>query len=94
MCHESWLINSIYQIIGVPIAASSVNISGQNAAISIDEVTHFKEDVELIIDGGITKYQVNGTVLDLTEAPIIQREGAYLTKSYPPNYTGSNCAIV
>lgn len=81
MCHESWLINGIYEKMGVPIAASSVNISGQDAAISFEEVIAFEDNVDLLIDGGITKYQLNGTVLDLTGKPTIQREGAYPTHS-------------
>lgn len=77
MCHESKLIEDILRNTGVPIAASSVNVSGHDAAIAFEEVIQFKDNVDLLIDGGIVKYQVNGTILDLTDKPIIRRIGSY-----------------
>jgi L-threonylcarbamoyladenylate synthase len=64
--------------LGVPITATSANISGEKEISKGNEVRKlFKGKVELIVDGGITPGDFPSTIVDLTtEKPRILREGA------------------
>lgn len=65
-----------------PIACSSANISGDKEPNSAQEViVSLQDKINLIINGGKTKFGVPSTVLDLTcERPTIIRQGAIKTK--------------
>lgn len=55
---------------GGPIATTSANRSGENAATSAEEVAaQLGDRVNLIIDGGETITKVASTVLDLSVSP-------------------------
>lgn len=81
----------LLQAVGVPITATSANISGQAAATSaLGVLRTFGDKVDLILDGGDTKVMKGSTVVDITvDPPRIIREGVippeeiqkYLTSS-------------
>jgi len=60
-----------------PLAATSANLSGQESALTADEVLiNLGGKIELILDGGISPGGVASTVLDCTKAePLILRTG-------------------
>jgi len=60
-----------------PLAATSANLSGQESALTADEVLiNLGGKIELILDGGISPGGVASTVLDCTKAkPLIIRTG-------------------
>ncbi len=64
--------------VGVPIVATSANLSGQPAPSSAAEVEQaIGGSVDLILDGGITRGGQASTVLDLTiDPPRVIRSGA------------------
>ncbi len=64
--------------LGVPIAGTSANLSGQPSALTSQEA-HIQLDnkVDMIIDGGRCPGGQESTLVDLTgETPVILREGA------------------
>jgi len=64
--------------LGVPLAATSANLSGQPEAVTAEEVLGvLGNQVELILDGGRCPGGVPSTVVDVTTLPpIIRRRGA------------------
>ena len=61
---------------GVPIAAPSANISGKPAPATAREVfENLSGRVGIILDGGACEVGVSSTVIDLTAAPKILRQG-------------------
>jgi len=68
--------------LGVPLAATSANLSGQPEAVTAEEVREvLGERVELILDGGRCPGGVPSTVVDVTTVPpIIRRRGALVTE--------------
>ncbi len=60
-----------------PVVAPSANISGRAPAVNADEVlSHFKDQIELLIDGGTCKYKKSSTVIRIGRKPMeILREG-------------------
>lgn len=71
-----WL-QALIRETGVPLIATSANISGEGEIASPEEVSHlFQEKVDLIVDGGQTPGGKPSTVIDLTgEKPVLVREG-------------------
>ncbi len=64
---------------GVPIAASSANLSGKPAPATAREVfENLSGRVGIILDGGACEVGVSSTVIDLTAAPKILRQGTIL----------------
>ncbi len=68
--------------LGVPLAATSANLSGQPEAVTAEEVREvLGKRVELILDGGRCPGGVPSTVVDVTTVPpIIRRRGALVTE--------------
>lgn len=59
-----------------PLAVSSANVSGQAAALTIAEACEqLPYSVEVFLDGGAASGPVPSTIVDLTGAPRILREG-------------------
>jgi L-threonylcarbamoyladenylate synthase len=60
-----------------PMAVSSANISGRNAAVTVDDARHQLGDlVEVYLDGGPSERQAASTIVDLTGAhPRVLRQG-------------------
>ncbi|MEW5900655.1 MAG: L-threonylcarbamoyladenylate synthase [Acidobacteriota bacterium] len=77
-----WIRELIRQS-GVPLVATSANISGEKEISTAEEAIRlFKRKVDLIIDGGHIPDGLPSTVVDLTsEKPVIVREGAILKPS-------------
>jgi len=61
-----------------PLTAPSANPSDEKAPASADEVAdYFGEELDLIIDGGVTPGDKSSTLLDMTtHAPVLLRAGA------------------
>ncbi len=64
------------------LAASSANISGRRPSVSAQEAAEKLPEVELVLDGGVTKYRKASTVLDLSseDDPVILRKGVVSTE--------------
>ena len=59
-----------------PLAVSSANISGRDAALSVDEaVEQLGDAVAVYLDAGIATGPIPSTIVDLTGTPRILREG-------------------
>ena len=69
---------ALAQGVGMPIAGTSANLSGQPSALTADDVrAQLGDKVDLIIDGGRCPLGKESTIVDLTsETPVILREGA------------------
>jgi len=74
---------------GIPITATSANISGEREVSHIEEVREtFYGKVDLIVDGGKTRGNLPSTVIDMTsESPKVLREGA-IPRSQLKNHLG------
>ena len=74
---------------GIPITATSANISGEREVARIEEVReNFYGKVDLIVDGGKTRGNLPSTVIDLTSGDLkILREGA-IPRNQLRKYTG------
>jgi L-threonylcarbamoyladenylate synthase len=62
---------------GKPVAATSANLSGQKAIISVNEIPiEFDGKIDCIIEGGKCKYGSESTIISLIEEiPVILRQG-------------------
>ena len=71
------LATALAQAIGAPVTGTSANISGTPPCCSAKEVlVSFREDIDLIIDGGETAGGIGSTILDVTvDPPRILRNG-------------------
>lgn len=80
------LARLLVQSAGIPITATSANVSGGTGCSSADEVEQQLGDrIDLIIDGGITPGGLPSTIIDLTGSPHrIIREGAISTQLLRP----------
>jgi L-threonylcarbamoyladenylate synthase len=79
---ENKFLLALIKKIGQPIVAPSANLSGGKSPITAQETfKNFLNKVDLILDGGKTKYQHESTILDLTgrKSKII-REGVIRKK--------------
>ena len=71
------LVREIIRLLGEPLTGSSANRSGSRAPVSAAEVAlQMGEMVALVIDGGKAQAGVESTVIDITDTPRIEREGA------------------
>ena len=71
------LVRDIIRLLGEPITGSSANRSGARSPVSASEAAlQLGEMVALVIDGGRSPGGVESTVVDITDAPAIVREGA------------------
>ena len=80
---------------GVPLAATSANVSGHPSPCSAGEIqAELSDRIDLIIDGGACEFKAASTVIDLSSSPArILREGAIsqeeldsflVTRGFPP----------
>jgi len=71
------LVRDIVRLVGEPITGTSANRSGARAPVSASEAAFQLGDmVALVINGGRAPGGVESTVVDITSAPAIVREGA------------------
>jgi len=84
---HKWM-NAMVKKTDFPITATSANLSGAKETASPDEAVHiFKDQVELIADGGETKGGLPSTVLNLVSGkPKILREGAVPSQKFKPYF--------
>ena len=70
------IIRSILKRIDFPLAMPSANKSTNVSPVkAIDVFDEFKKKINLIIDGGVCKFGIESTVIDLTNKPKILRPG-------------------
>ncbi len=71
------IATELAKAVSVPITGTSANISGQPACLNAREVfDSLGKEVDLILDGGVTKGGKGSTILDVTVVPpIVLREG-------------------
>ena len=64
--------------LGRPITGTSANLSGQPSAVTSEEARRqLGEHVDLVIDGGPARGQIESSILDVTGAvPLLIRQGA------------------
>jgi L-threonylcarbamoyladenylate synthase len=67
----------LIEAFGVPLAATSANISGFSDPVNAREVMEYLgNEVDLILDGGTTPGSIPSTVLDISvHPPVVLREG-------------------
>jgi len=72
----------LISMLGVPLAATSANLSGQTECVTAGEVTRvFGRCVELILDGGRCPGGMASTVVDVAaDPPVILRRGALVSE--------------
>ncbi len=68
--------------VGIPLATTSVNLSGKNPAVSGEEAAAlFGDQVDWMVDGGICRGKKASSVVDLSHYPFtVIREGALSKK--------------
>jgi L-threonylcarbamoyladenylate synthase len=71
------LTNALTKALNAPITGTSANISGRPPCITADQVVEYLGDnLDLILDGGVTEGKHPSTILDVTsDPPKILREG-------------------
>ncbi len=72
---DSEIALKLIKLAGVPVVATSANISEQAPPISPKEVLEQIKDADIILDAGNLKARVPSTILDLTGEPKVLREG-------------------
>src|SRR3972149_1593817 len=77
-CPDNEIALTLLKMVGLPVATTSANLSGQPAAVEINQVlADFEGKIDLAIDGGRCTLGIESTVLDLVVAPpLILRPGA------------------
>ena len=73
---------ALLKAVGVPLATTSVNRSGQKPAVSgVQAAKLFGKKVEFLIDGGTCRVKTASSVIDLSHYPfMVIREGAISKK--------------
>lgn len=76
---NSAIVSDILAQLGKPICATSVNYSGAEAAISVEQIDEeIVSKVDLILDCGPTEHKMHSTIVDCTrDEMLLIREGAY-----------------
>lgn len=71
------IARKLVDITGVPIAAPSANISGEPSGTNLQEIKkHFKNNVDLFIDGGESQLGIASTIVQVVDGKIqILRKG-------------------
>ncbi|MEM2963807.1 MAG: L-threonylcarbamoyladenylate synthase [Candidatus Anstonellales archaeon] len=73
---EHIFIIRLVKEVGFPIVSTSANISGEPAPYRVEDIKKEVLDaVDLVIDGGPTKYKEGSTVVDLVNKKIIRKGG-------------------
>lgn len=79
---ENKFLIKLIKKLNQPIVAPSANLAGEKSPIVVDQVIkNFFGKIDLILDGGKTKYQKESTILDLTQKKVmVLRKGAMFKK--------------
>lgn len=77
--HQHPVLREIAHLLGTPLAGTSANLSGTgNVPNVLKAVEHIGEEVDLIIDDGISPVDGANTIIDLSfNPPVLARDGAY-----------------
>jgi len=77
---DSQIARMLAQEAGVPVTATSANVSGKPSALNVNDVrTYFGDKLDLILDAGQSAQAVESTVIDVTcEVPVVVRQGAII----------------
>lgn len=71
---DHYFIRKVSIETGVPIITTSANKSGNKPPLTINEIEKsILKDVDLVIDGGISKYKGPSTVVDLVNKRIVRK---------------------
>lgn len=73
------IANQLINQVGMPLAAPSANLSGRPSSTKVEHVIHdFNGKIAAVIDGGVTRFGLESTVVDLVsfEGPTLMRHGA------------------
>ena len=71
------LAHALSKALKVPITGTSANVSGRPPCTRTDQIVEcLGNDVDLILDGGMTEGKNPSTILDVTvDPPLVVREG-------------------
>ncbi len=70
---EHIFLTKLIQEVGFPVVSTSANISGEKAPVRVEEIKkEMMNSVDLVIDGGPTKYREGSTVVDLVNKKIVR----------------------
>ncbi|MDR1712796.1 MAG: threonylcarbamoyl-AMP synthase [Coriobacteriales bacterium] len=77
-CSASPLVRALIRSVGVPLATTSANLSGQSAATSARQIApRLAAHAEVLIDGGVAAETSHSTIVSCIHAqPTLLREGA------------------
>lgn len=76
------IAQQILELFGKPIIGTSTNLSGEKPATKISEINpELLANIDIILDGGPTKFGIGSTIIDLTDSARarILREGVFKT---------------
>jgi len=83
---------ALIEACGVPITATSANLSGERPPISVEEVLEQIQKADTVLDNGVLESREPSTIVDLTGEPKIIREGripnSELLKAFREIYHG------
>lgn len=81
-CPDHPLTMELLNLVGVPLAAPSANISGQPSPKNASQVfEYFDGKIDAVIDGGECSVGTESTIVDLSDTPFrVLREGAIPTE--------------
>lgn len=77
--HAHPVLRKVAHLLGMPFAGTSANLSGTGNVPDVRKaVEHIGEQVDLIIDAGLSNIDGANTIVDFTfDPPLLAREGAY-----------------
>ena len=77
--HIHPVLRKVAHLLGMPFVGTSANLSGTGNVPDVRKaVEHIGEQVDLIIDAGLSKIDGANTIVDFTfNPPLLAREGAY-----------------
>ena len=71
------IARKLLSILNVPLAAPSANVSSKLSPTSANDVVdEFGKKIRFVLDGGRCKIGLESTIIDLTNSPVILRQGA------------------
>ena len=78
-CPDNLIAAMMLQMTKYPVVAPSANITGQPPSVDAEQVSaQFGDQIDVLLDGGITKYQQSSTVVKISRAGMqILRPGVY-----------------
>jgi L-threonylcarbamoyladenylate synthase len=77
--HENAVLRKVANTLGTPVAGTSANLSGTGNVPDVKKaVEHIGQEVDLVIDNGLSDVEGANTIVDFTfSPPLLARKGAY-----------------